>query len=210
MFADYALFAPINKISNLSDHNAFSGASPQLMQQFDQKYQKFDQYIEKNKFTEQQEMENFNKLKFSSHYENMHSIFLHFISDLILTLMNLAFEFLEQSEIDQGRFIIALIGFIITIFLCKSLLVTTTKLLLLGLPVDDDKTINSLLRDLMSIEGIISIEKKHFWALSTGYLVCNISLKIRKEFKEESIQQQAENIIQQKFQSSCIEVFKEY
>lgn len=64
---------------------------------------------------------------------------------------------------------------------------TTAKLLLAGLPIDDENTINTLIKDLLSVEGVIDIQKKHFWALSTGYLICNISFKVKKDCKEEIV-----------------------
>lgn len=44
-----------------------------------------------------------------------------------------------------------------------------------------------MLKSILYIDGVIDIEDKHFWGLSTGYLVCTLKIKIRKDANGEFI-----------------------
>ena len=74
------------------------------------------------------------KLKYTSHFENMHSLFLHFIIDLLFTLGEIAIIYLNK-EIAHCGIYIGLFIFVVTILLSKKLFVATGTILLNGFPI---------------------------------------------------------------------------
>jgi len=55
------------------------------------------------------------------------------------------------------------------------------------MPDSDPKFINDLMKKILSIEGVLDIEQRNFWALTTGFLVCSLTIRIRKDVEDKII-----------------------
>jgi len=109
----------------------------------------------------------------------MHSIFLHYLIDLIYTLGKIFSHHL--AFISNINILIALLSFIASFVLCKKLFLVTSKLLLHGLPIEDKTTLQLFLNSIEKIDGVKDIITSKFWGVTTGYLVCNLNLKVRPD-----------------------------
>lgn len=108
----------------------------------------------------------------------MHSIFLHFLIDVLFVLGKI-FTF-HLRFINFIGVLVAICIFAVTIMITKRLLVTTSRLLLHALPIQDNKTVTEFLNAVNKMDGVLDIKEKYFWGITTGYLVCNIKLLISK------------------------------
>lgn len=81
---------------------------------------------------------------YSSHYENMHSIFLHFLVGVFFNLGKLFVYYL--TFISFVAIIINVLILILTAMICKKILIATSRLLLHALPIEDEKFVNKFLR----------------------------------------------------------------
>ena len=67
------------------------------------------------------------------------------------------------------------------------------------MPGNDPKFINDSLKKILIIDGVLDIEDRHFWALTTGFLVCDLTIRIRSDGEEDMIYNKIQAILQEYF-----------
>ncbi|KAL4489234.1 hypothetical protein ABPG72_006298 [Tetrahymena utriculariae] len=216
-FSEYALFAPLEEFQDIgasTQKYAYTGVNESTYKNYSFKYEKFYRYLSQNShhFTDESHPKpltahpHSSKLHFTSHYENMHSIFLHFFIDFLFNFSTLACHYLMNLDFHEAAILLPLIIMIITIIFTKKLLVITFKILLQALPIDDEINVKQMIQEITSINGVVEVPKQHFWGMTAGYLVCNITVKIRKSSNSEEIYQAIHTILSKKFYSICIQI----
>lgn len=118
----------------------------------------------------------------------MHSVFLHFFVDFLFGFVTLMTSFFAEGDYVIFSAILPLLALSFTVFLTKKLFVTTFKLLLQALPIDDERGIRMVLSEITSLKEVVKISQQHFWGLTTGSLVCNITVCIRKNSDASAVQ----------------------
>ena len=127
----------------------------------------------------------------------MHTIFLHFLIDFLLQVGKIAAYHLVF--VDNCEIYISLFTLFVTIIVCKNIFNVTGRILLNGMPGNDPKFINDSLKKILIIDGVLDIEDRHFWALTTGFLVCDLTIRIRSDGEENVIYNKIQAILQEYF-----------
>ncbi|KRX09407.1 hypothetical protein PPERSA_04713 [Pseudocohnilembus persalinus] len=146
-------------------------------------------------------------LVYSSHYENMHSIFIHFLVSV--------FFYMGKIFIYHLNFIgfIAIITNVLILVLAvqvtKRILVVSSRLLLHALPIEDIKNVSQFLKSIQSLEGVKEIKERYFWGVTTGYLVCNLKLIIKKDANQQALLRQIQMLNRNQFQDLCVQTERE-
>lgn len=141
----------------------------------------------------------------NSHFQNFHTIFLHFFLDALFNFSNVGLYYYEVFFRYGMDIAFSGIVLLLTIFLCKSVLVHNGILLLQGFPIKDEEFISSVLREISVVEGVLNIKEKKFWGMHSGYLVCSLKIVMRHDTNREESLKDIHEILKPKFNNVCVE-----
>lgn len=147
--------------------------------------------------------------KYDSHFENLHTVFLHFSLDGICNICELfflSFPFLEQNYIDifLTIFIMSL-----TFIVCYKVILITSKILLQAFPIQNEKEISNIIKEINLIDGVLNIIENKFWAMSGVNLISSFKLRARKEVDLKKMTGEVREVLKKNFKNICVEFNKE-
>ena len=229
LFWMYAMFIPLEKLSDITGLNNLDGPEgSQLMRKKVSSKRDSEgdalqvQHSLTNLIKSMEEYGNstfshyrrkthnyYENLRFSSHFENLHSVFLHFLIDVLCNVGVLLSFGLREFNPHYFELFFSVLIFFITIIAIKNIIISTGRVLLQALPIKDEKCITNILNEIRYIDGVIDVEEKNFWGVSCGYLVCTLRVKIRKEMDWQSMLEAVQDVLKHKFSNTCVEFVKE-
>jgi hypothetical protein len=133
-FAEYALFIPYKKLKDINNF-AYTGISQNNYDSYSKNYKEFFDFLhtKDDNFKASMKSDDLNKahlLKFTSHFENMHSVFLHFAIDLLFTLGELISYHLSSINLSYSGIVVSILIMFLTILISKRIFIVTGKILL--------------------------------------------------------------------------------
>lgn len=144
----------------------------------------------------------------SSHWENLHSVFLHAWIDAMLDIMAIVnFSFKGVPKFYIVEIGLATLACCIAVKLTKPLIISTGMVLLQGCPYYSAYELDKILRDVSFVEGVTEISEKKFWGLNTNYLIANLKVKIINQGYYDSAMKEIKEVLGPKFQSVTVELF---
>jgi zinc transporter 5/7 len=147
--------------------------------------------------------------KYDSHFENLHTVFLHFSLDAlcnICELVFLSFKFFEENYLD---IIITSFIMLFTFYICYHIIIITSKILLQAFPIQNEKEVSDILKEINLIDGVLNISENKFWAMSGVNLISSFKLRIRRDADINKLNGEIKEILKKNFKVSCIELNKE-
>ncbi|ELT96504.1 hypothetical protein CAPTEDRAFT_20619 [Capitella teleta] len=133
-----------------------------------------------------------------THNTNMEGVFLHVLADTMgsvgVIVSTLLIEYMDLKVADPicSLFIATLI-FISVLPLVKE----TVQILLLRTPKELQDNLNSGLRKLLSVEGVISYREDHFWRHSSKVICGTLHVQIKADASEQKIVSQTNSILKE-------------
>lgn len=146
--------------------------------------------------------------KYDSHFENLHTVFLHFSLDGICNiceLLFLFFSFLEENYID---IIITIFIMLLTFYICYKVIVITSKILLQAFPIQNEKEISNIKKEINLIDGVLNIIENRFWAMSGVNLISSFKLRARKDADLKKMIVEVRDVLKKNFKNICVEFNK--
>lgn len=140
-----------------------------------------------------------------SHFENFHTLFLHFLLDGLLNISNIVLFVYDWLYLYKMEFFLTGFIFTLTIILIRPVLQRTGLILLQAFPIKDEEFVSQVLREISVVEGVLNIKEKRFWGLHQGFLVCSMKILMRKDANKEESLKDIQGILKLKFQNVCIE-----
>ena len=165
--------------------------------------------LKSNQMKKDDEIHSFNsniEKERSSHYQNMHTIYLQFIIALLISLhfiIEVQIEMLTHLKIDL---LIAFGILFLTYKMCFRVIILTGKILLQALPVENEEFGHILINRIEEIEEVENVTQVHYWALDVNYWISTIKVRAQKNCNHNALLGEIKSILSKFFYDICIEI----
>jgi zinc transporter 5/7 len=142
---------------------------------------------------------------------NLDSVLLHAVSDAFSSCAVLAASYASKRGFPWADPLSAIFVATFTIRTVTPMFIQTARILAHAAPTHllITGTIERILREIKSLEGVLEIRKEHFWTISPGKDVVSLILRLRHDADGDRIFNQTQNILSAYFYLVTIQIEKD-